>query len=264
MSARVTFLAIVAFWVVMNVLLWRSEYGSHAGEMSVPPQIVWRKILTAPDASSLSVYQHGERMGYCEFATSVGQEMATFEGNTPPPDGLVKRAGYQIHLAGNVALGDFTNRLKFDGRIQFQTVHKWKEFNLKISSHSVFVEVQSVATNQMVHIKISSEGSVIERNLSFDDLRKPNILLGTFTGNFTDNLLEALDLPDFSGLTSSQTLEWKAYRTRVKIGSDYVPIYRLESHLLGRDIVMDIGTLGEILRVQLPGDINAHIDEWTR
>jgi hypothetical protein len=250
--------------VAMNVLLWRSEYGSHAGEMPVPARIVWHKILTAPDASSLSVYQHGERMGYCEFATSVGQEMATFEGNAPPPDGLVKRAGYQIHLAGNVALGDFTNRLKFDSRIQFRTVYEWKEFNLKISSHSVFVELQSVATNQTVHIKISSDGAVIERNVPFDELRKPNLLLGTLAGDFAGNLIEALDLPEFSSLTTSQNLEWQACRTRVRIGSDYVPIYRLETQLLGRDVVMDIGTLGEILRVQLPGDINAHIDEWSR
>ena len=56
MSARLTFFAIAAFWLTMNVLLWQAEYGSHGGEMDVPPQIVWRKILTAPDASSLTVY----------------------------------------------------------------------------------------------------------------------------------------------------------------------------------------------------------------
>jgi hypothetical protein len=115
-----------------------------------------------------------------------------------------------------------------------------------------------------VHIKISSDGAVIERNVPFDELRKPNLLLGTLAGDFAGNLIEALDLPEFSSLTTSQNLEWQACRTRVRIGSDYVPIYRLETQLLGRDVVMDIGTLGEILRVQLPGDINAHIDEWSR
>ena len=96
----------------------------------MPAGVVWRKIITAPDASSLSVYQNGDRMGYCEFSTSIGQEMATVDGDNPPPEGLVKRAGYQIHLAGNVALGDFTNRVKFDGRVQFRYVREWREFTL--------------------------------------------------------------------------------------------------------------------------------------
>ena len=73
MPLRLTFLAIILFWGTMNVLLWRTEYGSLGGDTPVPFALVWRKILTAPDASSLSVYQNRERMGYCEFSTSVGQ-----------------------------------------------------------------------------------------------------------------------------------------------------------------------------------------------
>ena len=48
MLARPTFLAIATFWLTMNVLLWRAEYGSHNGETPVPLELVWRKILTAP------------------------------------------------------------------------------------------------------------------------------------------------------------------------------------------------------------------------
>lgn len=263
MSARLTFFAIAAFWLTMNVLLWRSQYGSHGGEISIPPEIVWRKILTAPDASSLSVYQHGERMGYCEFATSVGQEMATFTGNTPPPAGLVKRAGYQIHLAGNVALGNFTNRFKFNGEFRFRNVHEWKEINLKLSSHIVTVQIHSIATNKTVHLKISSENGVIERDLSFNDLKNPNVLIARLTGGFGNPVLESFDLPNFNAVSSARHLEWSAVRMRVRIGSQTIPIYRLETAALGHSIVLDVGTLGEILNVQLPGDLSAHIDEWT-
>ena len=34
MIPRVTFFLIAAFWVTMNVLLWRAEYGSHGSEHS--------------------------------------------------------------------------------------------------------------------------------------------------------------------------------------------------------------------------------------
>jgi hypothetical protein len=43
-----------------------------------------------------------------------------------------------------------------------------------------------------------------------------------------------------------------------------VPIYRLETSVLGHPIVVDVSTLGEILRIDLPDDISARIDEWNK
>ncbi len=264
MPARLTFLFIAAFWLTMNILLWRTEYGSHGGETPVPVSLVWHKILTAPDASSLSVYQDSDRMGYCEFSTSVGQEMSTVDADKPPPEGLVKRAGYQIHLAGNVALGDFTNRMKFDGRLQFSTARQWQEINLKVSSRLTVVEIHSVATNQTVHLKISSEGGGMEKELSFADLQNPNALLRALMGNVADTLFGMVDLPDFTATAAAQKMEWHASRTRVKIGTEAVPVYRIETSALGHSILVDVSTLGEILRVELPGNLSARIDEWSK
>ena len=265
MTARLTFLGIVAFWLTMNVLLWRVEYGARGGDTPVPAQLVWRKILTAPDASSLSVYQGGERMGYCEFSTGVGQQMATFDEDRPPPEGFVARTGYQIHLAGNVSLGDFTNRLKFDGRVQFNRTRQWEEFTFKITSRLAAVEIHALATNQSAHVKFSSEGvPVLERELAFTDLQNPGAVVRALTGNFGGGIFEAFDLPDMMPAAAAQQIEWNARRTRVKIGSEAVPVYCLETTLLGRPVTVDVSTLGEILRIELPGDISARIDEWSR
>jgi hypothetical protein len=264
MPARLTFLAIAAFWLTMNVLLWRAEYGAHSGETPVPLELVWRKILTAPDASSLSVYQNHERTGYCEFSTSVGQQMATVDADTPPPEGLAQRAGYQIHLSGNVALNDFTNRLKFAGRVQFATVSAWQEVNLKISSRLTSVEIHALATNQTVHLKINSEGAILEREVTFADLKNPDSLARALLGNGADLLLGMVDLPDLAQTAAAQKLDWHASRTRVKIGTESVPVYRIETSLLGRAVLMDVSTLGEILRVELPANISARIDGWSK
>lgn len=264
MTARLTFAGIAVFWVTMNILLWRMEYGTRGGDTPVPFELVWRKILTAPDASSLSVYQRSERMGYAEFSTSVGQSMAALDEDKPPPEGLVKRAGYQVHLAGNVALGDFTNRLKFDGRVLFTSARQWQEFNLKITSRFAVVELHSLATNQIVHVKISGEAMAIERDLTFDELQNPDALVRAFAGNFADALLGTIDLPDFTPGGEGQKLTWDARRTRVKIGTEAVPVYRLETGALGHTITVDVSTLGEVLRVDLPGGISARIDEWSK
>jgi hypothetical protein len=262
MPARLIFFAIAAFWLTMNVLLWRAEYGSHSGGTPVPVELVWRKILTAPDASSLNIYQNGDRTGYCELSTSVGREMAAMDADRPPPAGFVKRAGYEIHLTGNVALGDFTNRLKFDGRLNFFSVREWREVNLKITLHQMVVEIHSLATNQTVHLKINGNGGVVEKDLTFAELQNPSALVRALAGNVAGPLFGAVDLPDSAATSAAQKLEWRARRTRIKIGAEAVPVYRIETSFLGHDVLVDISPLGEILRVELPGNISVRIDEW--
>ncbi len=264
MTARLTFLGIAAFWLTMNVLLWRMEFGSQGGDTPVPVSLVWRKILTAPDSSSLSVYQNKERTGYCELSTSIGQQMATLDENKPPPENLAARAGYQLHFAGNVSLGDFTNRLKFDGRVQFSKMRHWQEINLKITSRLAVVEIHSLATNRTAHVKIVSDFETVERDLTFAELQNPNEIIRAFAGNSIDMLLGVMDLPDFMAGEGGQKIQWNSRRTRIKIGTESVPVYRLETSVLGRGISIDVSTLGEILRIQLPGNVTAIIDELNR
>jgi hypothetical protein len=41
-------------------------------------------------------------------------------------------------------------------------------------------------------------------------------------------------------------------------------VYRLETILLGHVISVDVSTLGEILRIRLPGNMTAIIDELNK
>jgi hypothetical protein len=260
MIARLTFLGITAFWITMNVWLWRMEFGAHQDEIDVPLALVWKKILTAPDSSSLSVYQNEVRMGYCEFSTAVGQEMALFDADKPPQEGVFIPAGDQVHLAGNIAIGDFTNRLKFDGRVQFNPGREWQELNLKITWHRAIVGLHSLATNQVVQLKITGEdGATLERTLAFADLKNPAALIHVFTGNLMDGWLGEMDWPALANVPPAAA-RWTARRTHLKIGTEFIPIYQLETRVLDRAITIDVSTLGEILRVDLPGNITARID----
>jgi hypothetical protein len=264
MFGRLTFLVIFAFWVTMNVLLWRVEFGTRGGDLPVPAPLVWFKILTAPDASSLSVYQKGERMGYCEVSTGVGQQMATFDEGKAPTEGYVAHPGYLLHVAGNVSLGNFTNRLKFDGRLRLDHWRHWEELSLKITSQMAVIEINSLATNQTAHVKVSNDGvPLLERDVAFTDLQNPGAIVQLLAGNLAGDLFGALDptgfLPD-----ASQKIEWDARRTRVKLGGETVPVYRLETTALGHTCIVDVSTLGEILRIELPGEVSARIDEWNK
>ena len=69
-------LVVTAFFVAMNVLLWRSEFGGHQFGVTVPPETVWEKVLTAPDTSLLTIRHHGKKIGTCQWSASVGQDRA--------------------------------------------------------------------------------------------------------------------------------------------------------------------------------------------
>ena len=263
MIPRITFLAITTFWVVMNVLLWRTEYGARGSGIPVPVDLVWRKILTAPDASSLTVYQGTKKTGFCEFSTSIEQAMAALDEDNPPPEGLVKRAGYQIRFDGNISLGEFTNRLTFNGRIQFSAGRAWQELNLKFVSHADSVEIHSMATNKTVHLRIVSDGLAIERDLTFAELQNPNALLSTLAGDAGGAWLGGLDLFPVAQTPANLAgnLHWEAHHDRLMVGHDPVSAYRLETQLLDYSVVIYVSTLGEILRVELPGGIAAVLDQ---
>ena len=263
MIPRLTFLSIAAFWVAMNILLWRSEYGSRGSGIPVPVDLVWRKVLTAPDTSSLTVYQDGQKAGFCEFSTSVEQAMAVLDEDKPPPEGIVARAGYQIRFDGNVSVGEYTNRLTFDGRIQFSSSRAWRELNLKLSSRGAAVEIHSTATNQTLHFKITSDGAAMEREFTFADLQNPNTLLHTFAVDFGGGLLSDLDLPAVPQTPAvlASSLRWEAHHDRLMVGREPVSAYRLETRVLDHPIVIYVSTLGEILRVELPGGMTAVLDQ---
>jgi hypothetical protein len=214
----------------------------------------------------LSVYQNGQRTGFCEFATSVEQEMAELDENSPPPEGFMARAGYKIRLNGNIGFGDFTNRVKFDGRVSFSSVREWRELNLKLSAHGLNVEIHSFATNENFHVKFYGEGVNGEVTLRFSDLQNPGALLNSVGKNLGFGLPSDFELPlihqDSSMLAHG--IQWQAHRERVLMGREPVTVYRLETRVLENPIIIHISTLGEILRIDLPAGLSAKLDEWSK
>ena len=261
MISRILFLLIAAFWTAMNVLLWRAEYGGRGSGISVPVDLVWRKILTAPDASSLTVYQNGEKTGFCEFATSIEQAMAGLDEDRPPPEGIIKQAGYQIRFDGNVSVGDFTNRLTFNGRIQFSSSRVWRELNLKLTSHADAVEIYSVATNQTIHLKVTSDGTAIDTRSPSPICKIPTRCCGRLPGmvrppagrtGFVSRFAN-LPLPDRRSSMGGAPRPFAGWPRPVSA-------YRLETRILDRPCHL-CQHLGEILRVELPGGTTALLDQ---
>ena len=189
--------------------------------------------------------------------------MAALEEETLPPEGILKQAGYQVRFDGNVSIGAYTNRLTFNGRIQFSSGRAWRELNLRLTAHADTAEIHSVATNQTVHLKITTDGMAREYDFTFAELQNPNTLVRALVGDWGGGLLPGSDLislPQSPG-TMANELRWEACHDRLMVGQEPVSVFRLETRILDRPAVIYVSTLGEILRVELPGGITAELDQ---
>lgn len=244
----------------MNLLLWRAEYG-HRDRMaaSVPAEVVWQKMLTAPDTSSLSIFHHGKKVGFCHWITSVGEELAQAKEEDEPPEGMVGHvSGYRIQIEGNLAQPDSPNRVRFDGMLRLSTNKIWQDFNLHLNLRPVVWEVRSVAAEQTLHLKAVEGDATFDRVFKFSDLENPAALLQELAGPWAFGALQSLGLSARpSGATSpSLGLKWEAARDSMDVRHASVRAYRLRTRFLDRyQIVIFISRVGEILRVELPDEI---------
>jgi hypothetical protein len=93
-----------------------------------------------------------------------------------------------------------------------------------------------------------------------EDLRDPRRLMGQvdspLIAGLTAQYLNSLVKTNAGTNAFSLALKWEAHREWLRIGQNRVRVYRLEARLLDRHrIVVLVSRVGEILRVELPGEL---------
>jgi hypothetical protein len=262
MFRRITFILVCGFWLTMSYLLWKSEYvGETRITINVPPALVWKKILTAPDTSSLEIRHHEIKVGYCRWASSVGQDIAKGKNPADEPTSIPQATvtSYRLDLEGNVTLPDIPGRLRFDGSLKLSTNNMWEEFRIRLNLRPSIWEVSSVANQQLVRFVMDDRDGRFERVLRFSDLQNPQTLMDEFNLPPILGVLGAfgaLQNKGGKGGGVSLGLDWKASNDWVMIGHTSVKAYRLEASVLERyRMRVLVSRVGEILKVELP-------DEW--
>jgi hypothetical protein len=270
MFSRVTFLVFLVFWLTMTYLLWRSEYAvQNQGGSAVPVSLVWRKILNAPDSSSLQVLHLGRKMGYCRWSSSIGQDLVSSEILTEDSWPAQKSAGGargpQLDLEGNVLISEDMGRLQIHGILQIETNNDWQEFDLRFALKPDSWEIHSRATDQTVRVKINGEQGNSVRVISFADFRDPQALLRDFGVPMPLVLPGMMNLPGLAQKPSASAigLKWTARNDWIFFAHTPVRAFRLEAAVLERYRVrIIVSAAGEILRVDLPDGwmlINDHL-----
>ena len=255
--SRAIFILVTGFWLTMNVLLWQTEFGSRKSGGSVPVAVVWEKILTAADDSSLTVFHKDKLVGACHVQTQVGEEWSQI-GDDNVPSGRPKRGrGYRLRIDGSAILPDFTNRVRFDGDLRLDKNKEWQEVNGRAMMRLLTWQIHSLAAEQTLRLKIEGGAAPFDVVLRFSDLRNPAALTYKLLGPSAGDLVADAGVAAVAGNASTIALgiKWDAQEDSLRIGRTAVQVYRLHTRLMDRyEVTLVVSRAGEILRAELPGD----------
>ena len=262
MVYRAALILITLFWITMNVLLWRAEYGGRlAPGTPVPADLVWQKMLTAPDSSSLSIFHHGKKIGFCHWITTVGEELSKVKEEDAPPEGMLGQiTGYRIHVEGNVAVNEAANRARFDANLALGKERDWQQLHVRVNLRPVIWEAHADAAAGSVTLSAEENKVRYQRVFKLADLQNPDALMRELLGPMTYSLLSGAGFGFGAGLPKGGSLrlglKWQARHHTVTIAHSAVRTYRVETRLLDRyDVVLIVSRVGEILRIELPNEL---------
>ena len=259
MWSRLLLAVLGVFWVVMSLLLWRTEYaGSQFDGVTVDPHIVWGKILTSPDSSSLAIFRRNKRIGFCHLITSVADNLNR-SGQTNAPEGMVRNIGrYRLDLSGSINdWGDGT-RVRFDGALMLTQDREWTDFRLQLIVQPWYFTVESERSEGLLRLTVDSPEFSTKRSLPLAEILQPTSLVTGLLGPGVLPVLNALPfpLPAPTSPADPPPFQWTASTDRLMIGSTASPVYRLDvKSVEGYTMAILVSRAGEILRIDLPENV---------
>lgn len=259
MTQRLLFLSIAGFFATMNVLLWRAEFGlGNRFGSPVPVEAVMRRVLTAPDDSSLEVRRDGQRIGYCHWIAGAAEEMVL---ETSPemeglPEGMVRKPqAYAVHLEGGILTGPVEQRLRFNLELKLNEDREWRELVLRLGNRPTEWELKAETATRRVELRQGPEGAGWTRQFSFEELEDPRQMARELGGPALAALLAPL-MPTSGAGELNLRLDWEARMDWMQVGGTRVQVFRLEAKVSNRhQVTVLISRVGEIMRVELPGGL---------
>ena len=262
MWSRLTIVFITAFWVAMSALLWRAEFGPRkALGAEVPTGLVWQKVLTAPDHSTLEIRHGTNVIGLCNWRPDVGQEFATglrMENPEQIVEGMVQHLTYYtLDVDGQAMLPWLPQRAQFRFDLTLDTNRVWRSFRLQVTLRPDVYEISANAAEQEVNLRVNAGGENVERVFRFTDLQNPQKLLAELGGLALPLVLGFMgSMPATNTPAQSLGLRWEAHNDSLRLGKNAVRAYRLRATVLDRyEAVFYVSPVGEILRIELPQKI---------
>lgn len=256
MPVRILFVLVATFWVLMNVLLWRAEFGRGRETLSeLSLNTVVDRILNAPDPSVLQIRHHGEPLGSLRWIPTVEElsrpDSATGPGS--PVEGMVDAAGYNLDVDLSLVAGADAphRRVRLLAHVDLDTNYVWKNVSLRVFRRPATWEISARAGDESVIIRYEEGPTRWEQTLRPKDLERWQELLGPYA-----SLIPTAWMGDLQALARSpgaDTVRWSAQNDWLRVGRNRIRTYRVEATLLNQyTAVVHLSRAGEILFARLP------------
>ena len=276
MTHRISFVLIAAFFVTMNVLLWRAEFRADGEPGSeVPVEVVAKRLLTSPDNSHLEIFHSGKRTGFARWSANIGEDLATGRKMVADQlEGEIRQLdNYTLDCDGEFQVESFTNRFRFYLSAEFDTNMNWTYFSVRVIQRPRSWEIRAdseVETLTVTHAVADGSPS-FEQEFAFDELLDPGKLFQRMGVPFAGQLLQGMagrlspggQPSDVKGVASG--IRWRAHNDHLKLHGAKARVYRLGIQLTREhEIVAVVSRVGEIMRVSLPYEITLINQELVR
>lgn len=258
MTTRVLFIFVAAFWLVMNVLLWRAEFGRGRETLSeVPLDTVVERLLNAPDPSVLQIQHQGENRGTLRWIPTIEDtRLNAAEENTLIPEGMVEAAGYNLDLDLNLVTGleGPAARFRILAHLDLDTNRVWQSLSLRFFQRPATWELTTRAGDDAIQVRFDEGKTSWEQTFRLRELGQLTRFLGPYASLIPGPL--AVNPGEFDPGQLARQIRWSTRNDWLKVGRNRVRTYRVQATLFGRyELMAQLSRAGEILQVSLPDGV---------
>jgi hypothetical protein len=250
---RLTFLGVTLFWVVMNLLLWRREFGGgSSGGTPVSVDVVVEKLLTSPDPSTLELKYQGKTAGFLHWYPDPGEETQEVYSEGYIPQGMVGgERSLEVRLEGNLTPPSGGAGLRLDVVLRLGVGRDWETVSIQGGNRQLQLKIGADrALGELTWYVKTPEMTLEDRVLLSED-RDTREFLGML-GVGAEPFLSLLPLDSVGG----NGAEWSAELGWIPFGNSRIRVYRLRGRWQGGyEVALLVNRAGEVLRVELPGGV---------
>jgi len=258
LSKKFSFWFILIFWVSVNLLLWRLEFGNtfFASEVISPDQFLF-KVLTSPDYSMMVIKHHGTNVGEFNWMCDIVDAQNNLNRKLRDIEGRIDTiSSYSIRVELNLNHIEPLRNLKLGVDLNLSTNYVVNEFSAKLNLKPFSWRVSYNSAEGIFKITDLSLEKPKEFSISNNDINNPRKILETL-GITPD--IAAIFLPADLGMkinSFKRKLEYDCSLARIKIGNTYINGFKCQIKLSeNSSIRIYINKVGEIIKIELPNYI---------
>jgi len=254
MTGRMVTVAIALFWVVMNVLLWRAEFGGGRETLAeVPMDTVLDRVLDAPDNSVLVLRHRGRLVGQLRWNPSITEAAPEGDASADVVEGMVRAPlGHAVDVDLNLFGDTPSTRWRVTAHMDLLAHRAWSTFTVQLMQRPASWQVIAKAGDDDIRLRFEEGKTSWEQKFSAKDLADPGAWLAGPYAALLPGGFKAFT-SGFAPKKAGAGLDWSAHNDWLRVGQNRVRVYRVRAKLFDKhEAVAYFSRAGEVLKVVLP------------